>query len=314
MWRHFGPTKAILKNFSSTNPDIQIRVPGKWILAGEHTVLRGGDALVFPLTSRYLKLNYHPSTADFEVAFNNESHPELELIIWSVLEKALKKLNLKRSGLKGTLEFDSKILFGAGMGASATLCVALTQWFSQLGYLLETERYEFARDLENLFHGESSGVDVAVTLYNQPLLFSRHEGFQLLQNYQKPLLYLSHTGERGVTKDCVDRVKKLFLSHPEKAEHIDLQMKKSVEQFQLLLQSETIQPQKWIQAMQLAHGCFYEWGLVNEAVRRHEEDLLRLGAQAVKLTGSGGGGFMLSYWTQSPPQSVTFEMIPCFNQ
>lgn len=302
-----------MKNFSQA-PDIQIQVPGKWILAGEHTVLRGGNALVFPLNSRYLKLNFYKTDADFEVVLNSETHPELELIIWSVLEKALKKLNLKRSSLKGTLEFDSRILFGSGMGASATLCVCLTQWLHQLGHLPESESYEFARDLENLFHGESSGVDVAVTLNNQPLLFSRHNGFQLLKDYSKPLLYLSHTGERGVTKDCVDKVKKLFIQNKEKAEQVDLQMKKAVELFQALLQDQKITPVKWIQAMQLAHGCFYEWGLTNEAVRRHEDELMRRGARAVKLTGSGGGGFMLSLWTEPPEDIVTFEMIPCFNQ
>jgi mevalonate kinase len=304
--------KDILKKFSDL-PDIQIQVPGKWILAGEHSVLRGGNALVFPLTSRYLLLNYYKSDSEFELSLDSESHPELELTVWSVLERALKKLNLKRSALKGTLTFDSRILFGSGMGASATLCVALTKWFCQLGYLKPEERYDFARDLENLFHGESSGVDVAVTLHNQPLLFSRHNGFQLLQDYCKPLLYLSHTGERGVTKDCVDKVKKLFTQNKEKAEHIDAQMIKSVELFQSLLQEKKISSERWIQAMQLAHACFYEWGLVNDAVRTHEEELLRLGAQAIKLTGSGGGGFMLSYWTEPPPQNVTFEMIPCFN-
>lgn len=304
--------KGILKKFNET-PDIQIEVPGKWILAGEHSVLRGGNALVFPLTSRYLKLNYYKSDSEFELCLDSETHPELELTVWAVLERALKKLNIKRSALKGTLTFDSRILFGSGMGASATLCVALTRWLCQLGFLKEDERYDFARELENLFHGESSGVDVAVTLHHQPLLFSRHNGFQLLTNYSQPRLYLSHTGERGVTKDCVDKVKKLFTQNKEKAEHIDLQMKKAVEIFQALLQEPNIQFEKWVQAIQLAHACFYDWGLVNEAVRRHEEDLLRLGASAVKLTGSGGGGFMLSYWAEPPPDNVTFEMIPCFN-
>lgn len=309
--------KVILKNFnmdSQAHQEIQLQVSGKWILAGEHAVIRGGDALVFPLRSRYLKLKYTRTDSEFEVLLDSETSPEFELIIWSVLEKALKKLGLKRSGLTGVLQFDSKILFGSGMGASATLCVALTRWLQQLGLLAESEQYEFARDLENLFHGESSGVDVAVTLYNQPLLFSRHNGFQLLENYQKPLLYLSHTGARGVTKDCVDKVKKLFMQDREKAEAIDQRMRNSVQVFQKLLQAATIQDKPWVEAMKMAHTCFYDWGLVNEAVREHEQLLFDSGAQAVKLTGSGGGGFMLSYWSEPPRPDLSFELIPCFNE
>lgn len=297
-----------MKNFK---PDIDIQVCGKWILAGEHSVLRGGNALVFPLQSRYLGLQYFRTDSDFEISFISDNHAELDLIIWSVIEKALKKLNVKRQNLRGLLKFDSKILFGAGMGASATLCVALTRLFHQLGYLSADLQYDFATDLENLFHGESSGVDVAVTLFNRPLLFSRRNGYQLLQNYQKPSLYLSHTGARGVTKDCIDKVKKLLIDHSEEAQAIDEQMKAAVAQFQILLSEPSLHAD-WVKALDLAHNCFQKWGLVNEAVMLHESQLRKCGAEAVKLTGSGGGGFMLSYWKR-PPSDVTFDLISCFN-
>ena len=45
------------------------RTYGKWILAGEHAVLRGCPALAFPLTSRSLHLEYHPENANLEVEF-----------------------------------------------------------------------------------------------------------------------------------------------------------------------------------------------------------------------------------------------------
>jgi mevalonate kinase len=303
--------KVILEN--NLTP-LQITVSGKWILAGEHAVLRGSEALVFPLNSRFLKLTYLPNEIDFQIDLKDQENSELRLIIWSVIEKGLKKLNLTKNNLKGRLIFESHILFGAGMGASATLCVALTRLFCKLGHLQHEDQYEFARDLENLFHGESSGVDVAVTLYNRALLFSRNQGFKEFQIQNKPYLFLSHTGARGVTKDCVEQVKTIFLQNPELAQKIDDQMKRSVGVFkELLLQTEVtaFSKQMWIKTLNEAHDCFKQWGLVNETVIHHQNQLFKCGAEAVKLTGSGGGGFMLSYWSQ-PPVNVDFDLIPCF--
>lgn len=38
--------------------DFQTTTHGKWILAGEHTVLRGHGALVFPILGKKLTLSY----------------------------------------------------------------------------------------------------------------------------------------------------------------------------------------------------------------------------------------------------------------
>jgi mevalonate kinase len=74
---------------SSSKPSFEVVVPGKWILAGEHSVLRGSEALVFPLKSKYLKLIYTKKSAELELVIQGEKKAELELIIWSVIEKAL---------------------------------------------------------------------------------------------------------------------------------------------------------------------------------------------------------------------------------
>lgn len=296
---------------NQSEPHFQVKVPGKWILAGEHTVLRGGEALVFPLMSRFLDLKYFKNEDEFDIQLTGHVNSELELIIWSVLEKAFKKLNIKRSQIKGLISLNSQIDFGAGMGASATLCVSLTKLFSYLGYLNEPSEYEFARELENLFHGESSGVDIAVTLYQKPLLFSRNGGFEKLNHAVMPNLFLSHTGSRGVTKDCVEKVKKLLILEPELGMKIDQDMKDVVNNFKILLH-EKDSILNWIQNLNKAHNCFEQWGLVNESVKKHQQKLLEAGALSVKLTGSGNGGYMLSLWKENPPSTLPFEMIPCF--
>lgn len=284
----------------------QSRIPGKWILSGEHTVLRGGEALVFPLTSCYLDFNYQPNHSDFKIAIVGRNNSELELIIWSVFEKALEKLNLKRSDLKGLLTIDCQIVFGSGMGASATLAVGIAE-FLQFWGALKTDVFLFAKQMEDLFHGESSGVDVAVALHRKPLLYRRDQPLQFLESYRLPQLYLSHTGLRGPTKDCVTQVKNLIVDKPALGEELDLRMKKSVELFKVALREGNME--SWVSAMNLAQSCFTDWGLVPTEAESHIADLKKQGALSCKLTGSGGGGYVLSLWDQKPPENLLKSLI-----
>jgi mevalonate kinase len=284
---------------------IKIQTTGKWILAGEHSVLRGCPALVFPLSSKKLLLNYQSEDQPLQLLKAGTYGHELELLFWGVLEKATAMAQLSRDHLRGTIEIQNEIPIGAGLGASAALCVAVTQWFTALKLIEPKQEYEFARQLENLFHGESSGVDIAIALHQKPIKFFRGgDRSQIKMNWQ-PHFYLTYSGKRGVTADCVQQVKDLGRQNPSLAEKIDHDMRTAVMMAEEALSAD---PQmgfaKLVAAMELAQSCFVSWGLVDTTTSKVISQLRQQGAQAVKVTGSGNGGYVLSLWQQPPPKDL----------
>jgi len=294
----------------------EVKVPGKWILAGEHSVLRGCPALVFPLYSRSLELMLSPDPlkkAELSLVCDGEFGEELQLLFWGVVEKGCALKKLRRSELTGTLKIKSSIPIGAGLGASAALCVAIAKWFQSMKMVQEHELYEFARTLEDLFHGESSGVDIAVALSGKGLQFVRHGERIEFQPTWQPKWFVSYSGKRGVTVECVKKVKELIAKDLSHGEQIDSQMKKAVELASTaLLTSEEKGFPLLSESLLLARNCFEKWGLTQGALDQHMQWLESKGAVAVKPTGSGGGGYVLSLWKQKPDDEVLKRLIPCF--
>ncbi len=292
------------------NRSFETNTMGKWILVGEHTVLRGGRALVFPLPSAKLHFSFVPGAANLQLHLTGTTGSDFELLFWSVLEKACSLTNTRRETIAGEITLGSEIPVGAGLGASAAFCVAVARWFAHQEKIAPDQVENFARELENLFHGESSGVDIAVAHTGQPLKFSRQGEREVLKMNWSPQLFLSYTGQRGVTKECVAKVKELMLENPVLGADIDQMMMDAVAMAELALQQNREEglPQL-IKAIRLSAECFSAWGLFEGAPERQAEALVKKGALAVKPTGSGGGGFLLSLWGAAPKDLK--NLMPC---
>ncbi len=277
--------------------DFETEAYGKWILAGEHAVLRGHPALVFPLKNKTLNLSYQHSTTPLTLHYQGENAETCEASIWQLLDAGFAKLALDKNQVTGTLHITNHIPIGTGLGASAALCVAITRWL-RATFDSSLDIFEFSRSLEDIFHGQSSGLDIAGSAATSNGIYFQSGQTSPITPTWQPHWYLSFSGETGITTRCIQQVQSLREQDPYKANLIDKKMADAVTNASAALTEKNAKSQL-INAMKTASDCFHAWGLIHQPLQAHMDALLKAGALAVKPTGSGQGGYVLSLWDAS---------------
>ena len=315
------------------NRQTVIKVYGKWILSGEYSVLKGCPALAFPLPSHFVELRWNPGQNSGLIFKREEEHSTVPSAFVSafenILDQALQKISKTRTHLNGEISLKCCILMGAGMGASAVMCVLIGRLFQHLKWVQEDKLFSFCHSLENIVHGESSGLDVAVVLKNKPVfyrimkfskeslmnkkndetLFSQNRTDSLTPEIQtfspawQPWIFLSHSGSSSLTQKYIQKMKVFQEDQPLLAEELDQLMKESVFKAKEALENKNQKEglKQMSQSFRCAEECFFKWNLISEQMKQQMDFLKQNGALAVKPTGSGAGGCLLSLWNRKPP-------------
>ena len=281
--------------------EFETRVPGKWVLAGEHAVLRGVTAIALPHKEFGLNLKFKPGS-DFKVLPAAAEGVVGELI--QAIEDERREEGLTFPMPRGTLEIESTIPQGAGLGSSAALCVALTRWMAEPLLMDKSQYFDFAQKLEHRFHGRSSGMDIAVTSANEPITFVTNRGergARMLSVRKLPKFTFHDTGIRTRTSECILRVERFREDNPTLGMQVDEGMGLASRlAMEGLIKFDAGSEEDGLglvaRAMKQAQECFYSWELVPGEAKRIEDQLVRDGALAAKLTGAGGGGFVVALW------------------
>ncbi len=268
---------------------------GKWVLTGEHSVLRGGTALALPHHEIGLTLTFEPTQGTGLSVLPETAE--------SLIHELMELVNSVGENLRpqGRLTIESTIPVGAGLGSSAALCVALSRWMSVPLEIEDSKLTDFATHLEHRFHGRSSGMDVAAISLGEPISFVMGKGSSSLGVKKLPQFTFHDTALRSRTSECVLKVEEFRTRSPGVARSVDDAMSAAS---QLAIEGLVIFDRGDIEgglallkrAMQQGQKCFESWDLLPDEARRLEEKLMHQGALAVKLTGAGGGGMVVALW------------------
>lgn len=253
----------------------QGRAPGKLILLGEHAVVYGHRAIAVAVslgTTVRLRRHAGPTT----LASGSMDDPRMQLALACALPP---------QGL--SVEIESELPMGRGMGSSAAFTVALLRARGALEGRTPSfeELYRDGFALERAFHGNPSGLDHTVSALGGALLYRRGEPPQRLQMPQTAVVVLD-SGTSGNTAEMVAGVAARRPAVDADLAALGLLVERSL--------GVLDQPEALGALMNEAQAGLSRIGVSTPALDRLVDLALQAGAFGAKLAGAGGGGVVIA--------------------
>lgn len=269
--------------------------PAKVLLFGEYSIIRGSRALALPCRDFRGRWAYSGSGMMCSDLLNLAGYLEKLEISGKLL--APLRLDRFRKDLERGLYFESDIPMGYGMGSSGALVAALFHLYGPGKKFPLRELKQALAQVEDFFHGSSSGVDPLVCLMDKPLLLKEGRQPQIVETPPgnpagRGGLFLLDTGISRETGPLV----RIFLTKCE-----DLAFDALVEDELGPLTNDAIDAflkADWpaLAPVFLAISRF-QWDHFQELIPAPFKEIWKKGLDSptyqLKLCGAGGGGFLL---------------------
>lgn len=269
----------------------------KLILIGEHSVVYGQPAIALPV--KILKTTVTISEIRFgQYIENQEFRRRLDVMgdeFEGIRQLILRLLtDFKSEKLPFSLEIDSNIPLGRGLGASAALATAITRaFFDFFATELPDEKLAFyANFSENITHGKSSGIDVATVNSDLPLCFVKGQEPTEIRPNLTGFLVIGDSGVHGFTSQAIGVVREKFAEEKVATQE---KMNRLGELSKAASSNLTENAgEKLGKVMTEAHEVLSNLGVSHPKLDLLVKTALENGAQGAKLTGSGLGGVMVA--------------------
>jgi mevalonate kinase len=277
---------------------INISVPGKIILSGEHAVVYGFPAILAAVDRRLL-VGIEKSNK-FEVVPAKATD-----IVRRAMKIVGKKFREEDLG-KLKVSLGSQIPIGCGMGSSAAFAVGITagifELLNQPGNLATINGCAY--EIEKKQHGNPSGGDNTISAYGGFLWYRKEaEGLRISSHLTTKLfpdIFLINSGKpEETTGEMVTRVKSLYLNSPLKIEKTFKEIEATTRGFlRFLLNEESLDIRELIR---INERLLEDLGVVSPTTRALIRKIEEIGG-AAKISGAGGikknSGIVLVFHSQ----------------
>ncbi len=278
---------------SSSRNKVTASAPGKVIIIGEHFVVHGSYAVAAAIDKRATVTVSKENAAESVILSQGQKEVLLDdhgkfSAARSVARRIFEEFGQPDGSI--SLEIDSEIPLGSGLGSSAAVSVATTAALAKfLGHDLTNEKIaEISAIGEMSVHGNPSGIDTAASLYGGMILFSRKTGAKPIPLNRAFQLLVVYSGQARSTSELVAKVNKKRTEFPSTFAHLsDASSFASLE----LVDALTSGDLPYLGALMNLGQASLSWaGASTEDLDRLIED--RLSDEScfgAKLTGAGGG-------------------------
>jgi mevalonate kinase len=254
----------------------------KLLLFGEHAAVYGYPALGIGLDMS-TQITLEPG--------EHFSLPELndqdQILLEHLLEHAAKRKEL----IPGRLEIRSDIPRESGLGSSAAFCVAL----AQIIYQSETNIWEAANYLEEVFHGTPSGIDAGISCFGGTQYFTfdgKKYSFPKREELPATTMHLliGHIPRKNSTKELVASIRARIEAGDRKTHEQMKGLGALSTQAAELMRGGSLDSQNLGEMSQAAQRLLAEAGVSTDELDTLLSQGINAGALGAKLSGGGGGG------------------------